>query len=209
MLLPFDLSSAFGKGMDDTHAAFWPKKLEDLKKLKRFRTYGDLAAHLGMSKSGLANVRSGRQELSVELRLKVLKELGGAVNEEDFTNLFPLNTKQSFEGEMGRLFDPDTGHDLEQNFWARRIDELKYRFNVRHDNDLARSLSISPSVISAQRAGKDALSPVAKIKILDKLGYTAARSLLLDLLPPRVKKRLKRFDDLRFEKRSKKRNRRD
>ena len=193
--------------MDDSHAAFWPQKLEELKELKRFRTYGDLAAHLGMSKSGLANVLSGRQELSVELRLEVLKELGGEVNEEDFANLFPLNTKQSFENEMDRLFDPDTGHAMEQDFWARRIDELKYRFNVRHDNDLARSLSISPSVISGQRAGKDALSPVAKIKILDKLGYTATRSLLLDLLPPRVKKRLKRFDDLRFKKLGNKRRR--
>lgn len=195
--------------MDDSHAAFWPEKLEELKKAKGFRTYGDLATYLGMSKSGLANVRSGRQELSVELRLEVLKKLGGEVNEEDFANLFPINTRQSIDGEMDRLFDPDKGHALEQNFWARRIDELKYRFNVRHDNDLARSLSISPSVISAQRAGKDALSPVAKIKILDKLGYTAARSLLLDLLPPRVKKRLKRFDDLRFENRDKKRNLRD
>ena len=190
--------------MDNLSAAFWPKKLEELKKAKDFQTYGELATDLGMSKSALANVRSGRQELSVEMRLEVLKRLGGKVNEEDFANLFPPNARQSLESEMNRLFDPAKGHALEQDFWSRRIDELKYRFNVRHDCDLARSLSISPSVISAQRAGKDALSPVAKIRILDKLGYTAARSLLLDLLPPRVKKRLKSFDDLRFENRGEK-----
>lgn len=187
--------------MDESREAFWPTKLEELKNDKGLGTYQDLAALLSMSKSGLAHVLSGRQELSMNAKLLVLKELGGEVNEYDFENLLTRKARRAVGSKVDQIFDPENGHALEGGFWVDRIDELKYRFKVKNDYELARSLSISPSVISDLRMGRDALSTVAKIKVLDKLAYTAARSLLLDLFPPRVKKRLEDFDNLRFKKR--------
>ena len=184
---------------------FWNRKLAALKVAKGFATNAELAQYLGMSKGGLGNVLSGRQELSVSIKLRILRELREDIDEDVFVELMPPKTRREYKKEIERLYDPAEGGDLksEDNFWVNRIDDLKYRFKVRTDQELARSLGITRTMISEQRAGKDALSSTAKIRILDKLAYTAARSLLIDLLPPRVRKGFKDFDDLRFRNRGK------
>lgn len=190
--------------MDEGHHEFWLARLDELKSRLAIDTYAGLARHLGMSKQGLAHVRSGRQDLSVETKLAVLSQLGGEVSDEAFESLFPHKTRREVGNKITGIFDPENGRQYDDGFWISRIVQVKNMMDVKSDYELARALSISPTMISNQRAGKDGLSSVAKIKILDQLGYAVARDALVSLLPPRIRKKFVDFDNLRFVARGKK-----
>jgi transcriptional regulator with XRE-family HTH domain len=179
-------------------------KLDELKSRKGIATNAELARHLHMSKQGLAHVRAGRQELSTERKLDVLLELGGDVSESDFESLFSRKTRIEAGDMISRIFDPDSKKEFTVDFWLKRVEELKEMQDVGSDYELCRSLSISPTMLSEQRKGKDGLSSIAKIKILDALGYAVARDGLLSLLPPKIRKRIGDYDKLRFVARGKK-----
>ncbi len=188
------------------HYEFWDEKLERVKAKLGIETYAGLARHLRMSKQGLAHVRAGRQELSAKAKLIVLTELGGDVSEADFEGLLPYKTRSEVGDKVKNIFDPDRKHDFGEDFWVKRINQLQAVQKGVSDYELARSLSISPTMISEQRKGNDGLSSVAKIRILDTLGYTVARDALISLLPPRIRKRIVDFDKLRFVARGDKRS---
>ena len=191
--------------MEDDQEAYWISKLEDLKRQEGLDTYKEVAAALGMSKQGLANVRRGQQELSVDAKLKLLDLLGGRVAESDYVRLFPKKTRSEVSRKkIAKVFDPVNGKPLEANFWVEKIEEVKVLFDSNSDNELAKSLGISSTMISDERKGVGGLSTVAKFKILEALGYALARDGLLDLLPPRISKKLKDFDNLRFDSRGQK-----
>ena len=184
--------------MEKGHHEYWLARLDELKSRLGIATYAGLARHLGMSKQGLAHVRAGRQDLSVETKLAVLSQLGGEVSDEAFEGLFPHKTRREVGGKVTGIFDPEDGEQYDDGFWVARIEQIKEKMDVNSDYELARALSISPTMLSNQRAGKDGLSSVAKIKILDKLGYAVARDALVSLLPPRIRKKFVDFDNLRF-----------
>ena len=184
----------------------WNQHLEQLKQRKGFDTYSELAKFLGLSKQSMTNVRNGHQALPFNAKLTVMLELGVELTSDDYAGLFPDRTRATIGKKVGAIFDPSGGEELHSNFWVEKIDELERRLAVPpeeevSDAELARALGIGQSMISQERAGRGGLSSVAKFKILDKLGYAAARSLLLDLLPPKIGKRIAELDNLRFKKR--------
>lgn len=67
--------------------------------------------------------------------------------------------------------------------WYELFDELKHRGQFRSDAQLADSLGLTRSQISAWRTGKSDLGTLTKIKILDALGHDTLRSAVLSLLP--------------------------
>ena len=184
--------------MSDQHTEYWGKLLDVLKQKQGISNYTRLADYLGLKKGSLSDLRRGRREMSVEIKLKVLQGLGGDIFQSDYENIFPASIRTSASTEIAKIYDPKEGKNLNEDFWIKRIDELKRLREVRSDRALAMSLSISPTMISEVRNGNDGLSTVAKIRILDTLAYTAAENLLLDLLPRRFKDRIKEFQKLRF-----------
>lgn len=67
--------------------------------------------------------------------------------------------------------------------WYELFDELKRRGHFDSDAQLADSLVLTRSQISAWRTGKSDLGTLTKIKILDALGHDTLRSAVLSLLP--------------------------
>ena len=182
---------------------YWIERLELLKRQdKDLDTYTKLADQLGMSIQGLVNVRRGSQELSVEAKLAVLAELNADVTQSDYVRIFPVGIRASMGDKLAEVYDPENGEELDDGFWGRCIDALKRKSGAKSDRALANSLSISTTMISEVRKGRNGLSTVAKIRILDTLGYTASRDLLLNLLPRRIGNRIRDFDNLRFAKRA-------
>ncbi len=190
--------------MEEAAELKWIGRLKRLKDDRRIKTYGELASLLGMSKQSMTNVISGRQELPLNAKLSALLLLNEEVTQDDYVGLLPAKTRITVGDEASRVFDPVDGEELKKGFWVSCIDKLGKQVKARSDSELAQGLKIGQSMISQERAGRGGLSSIAKIRILDKLGYTAARSLLLDLLPPKTAKRLKELDNLRFKKRGRK-----
>ncbi|OXC76076.1 Crp/Fnr family transcriptional regulator [Caballeronia sordidicola] len=67
--------------------------------------------------------------------------------------------------------------------WYELFDELKHRGRFNSDAQLADSLVLTRSQISAWRNGKSDLGTLTKIKILDALGHDTLRSAVLSLVP--------------------------
>jgi len=67
--------------------------------------------------------------------------------------------------------------------WYELFDELKRRGRFNSDAQLADSLALTRSQISAWRNGKSDLGTLTKIKILDALGHDTLRSAVLSLVP--------------------------
>jgi len=67
--------------------------------------------------------------------------------------------------------------------WYELFDDLKRRGQFGSDAQLADSLGLTRSQISAWRTGKSDLGTLTKLKILDALGHETLRPALLSLLP--------------------------
>jgi transcriptional regulator with XRE-family HTH domain len=67
--------------------------------------------------------------------------------------------------------------------WYELFDELKRRGRFNSDAQLADSLVLTRSQISAWRNDKSDLGTLTKIKILDALGHDTLRSAVLSLVP--------------------------
>jgi CRP-like cAMP-binding protein len=67
--------------------------------------------------------------------------------------------------------------------WYELFDELKRRGRFNSDAQLADSLALTRSQISAWRNDKSDLGTLTKIKILDALGHDTLRSAVLSLVP--------------------------
>jgi CRP-like cAMP-binding protein len=72
---------------------------------------------------------------------------------------------------------------MNQIDWSELFDQLKLRGQFGSDAQLADSLSLTRSQISAWRTGKSDLGTLTKIKILDALGHDTLRSCIFSLLP--------------------------
>src|ERR1700730_1559794 len=74
--------------------------------------------------------------------------------------------------------------------WYQLFDELKRRGHFGSDAQLADSLGLTRSQISAWRKNKSDLGTLTKIKILDALGHDTLRSAVLNLLPEKNRQEL-------------------
>ena len=74
--------------------------------------------------------------------------------------------------------------------WYQLFDELKRRGHFGSDAQLADSLGLTRSQISAWRKNKSDPGTLTKIKILDALGHDTLRSAVLSLFPEKTAKNL-------------------
>ena len=68
---------------------------------------------------------------------------------------------------------------------AGLLDKLRTRLELKNDAALAELIGVKASFVSDLRAGRRKFPLSAKLKILDKLGYLAARAALLSQGPPK------------------------
>lgn len=76
--------------------------------------------------------------------------------------------------------------------WHALYDDVKRFGKFDSDAQLASSLGLTRSQISAWRTGKSDLGTLTKLKILDALGHDTLRSAVLSLLPEQNRERLER-----------------
>lgn len=72
--------------------------------------------------------------------------------------------------------------------WNKRLDELKTKWDLKNDTQLAEVLSISKQAIQQIRTNKTQPSVTTKLIIMDRLGFTNGREILLEVLPESKKK---------------------
>ena len=125
--------------------------------------------------------------------------------------MFPNKLQEEVSEYLDDIYAPERVEPVKVDFWIRRLDDLKASLRdgpadpVVPDSVIAANLRISQSMISAARRGTGVLSPAAKLKILDRLGYMASKDILCDLLPPKAGAKLRQFERLRFEAKGKRR----
>lgn len=183
----------------------WPELIERLKIKLGARSYAELARDLEMSVQKLADARKGRQELPSEVKAQILGLLGDPVSKELYESVFPRRLRDDVAAHIDGIYDPKREEQVTDDFWIRRLDDLKALLDDVPDSIVAANVGVSQSMISAARRGTGVLSPGAKLKILDRLGYMASRDLLCDLLPPKAAARLREFEKLRFIAKAKRR----
>jgi transcriptional regulator with XRE-family HTH domain len=72
------------------------------------------------------------------------------------------------------------------NFWNARLDELKLKFSLRSELELAILLKMHPAALGHIRSNLRPPSTATAIRILDKSGYVLTRNLFLKLLPNKL-----------------------
>jgi len=81
---------------------------------------------------------------------------------------------------------------------AGLLDKLRTRLELKNDAALAELIGVKASFVSDLRAGRRKFPLSAKLKILDKLGYLAARDALLSMTPQAFAERVARADNARI-----------
>ncbi len=185
---------------------YWAGLISRLRKESGAGSYAELARDLEISPPKLADARRGRQELPSEVKVEILGRLGEPVTEDIYKSVYPSKIRAQLEAELGRVYDPESDRRVTRNFWVKCLDRLQKKLSGDSgstgrrvtDVQIAASLGVSNSLISAARNGTGTLSPLAKFRILDSLGYMASRDVLCDLLPRKAAARIKKFESLRF-----------
>lgn len=72
--------------------------------------------------------------------------------------------------------------------WNKRLDDLKTKWDLENDTQLAKVLGISKQAIQQIRTNKTQPSVTTKLIIMDRLGFSNAREILLEVLPESKKK---------------------
>ena len=198
----------------------WPNLIERLREKLSAPSYAHLARDLGVSPQKLADARKGRQELPSDVKAEILGLLDEPVSQEIYEAVFPDSIRRAISGCLDNVYEPAEKGFVSDEFWIRRLDQLKSRLSDGEEGEeveevdvtdsvIAANLGISQSMISAARRGTGALSPAAKFKLLDRLGYMAGKDILCDLLPAKAANRIKKFEKLRFVARAERRKTED
>lgn len=195
----------------------WPNLIERLREKLSAPSYAHLARNLGVSPQKLADARKGRQELPSDVKAEILGLLDEPVSQEIYESVFPDSIRREISGCLDNVYKPAENGSVSDGFWIRRLDQLKSRLSDGEEGDegdvtdsvIAANLGISQSMISAARRGTGGLSPAAKFKLLDRLGYMAGKDILCDLLPAKAANRIKKFEKLRFVARAERRKTKD
>lgn len=83
------------------------------------------------------------------------------------------------------------------NKWNERLDKLKSDYDLPSDRALAKLMGISQAAIQKIRTGQNEPSALTKLMIMDRLGFLAAREMLVEIMPEDKRKSfLKRWNEL-------------
>ncbi len=197
-----------------TEPDIWPALIDKLKVQGEYLNYTDLACDLNVSKFKIYSARNGNGELSSEIKAEILLRLDEPLNQSIYESIFPEGSRVAVQKHISNNFHPENESKLQSRFWVRRLDELKAltedpddpKSTLRTDSAIASSLGITNAEISGIRNGTKSPSIPTKLKILDALGYMATRDVLLELLPRKAAMKLKKWDNLRFDRKSSRSN---
>lgn len=84
--------------------------------------------------------------------------------------------------------------------WNRRLNEVKERFNIEHDGELAEFLGMTRSGMYQFRRGETELSPWTRVIIMDKLGFAWAKEAILELIPKQQAEQLRKSMEKQTQK---------
>ncbi len=73
--------------------------------------------------------------------------------------------------------------------WNERLDKIKEKWDLPSDRALAKVMGISQAAIQKIRTGKNEPSALTKLMIMDRLGFTAAREMLTEIMPEEQRKK--------------------
>lgn len=73
--------------------------------------------------------------------------------------------------------------------WNERLDKIKEKWDLPSDRALAKVMGISQAAIQKIRKGKNEPSALTKLMIMDRLGFTAAREMLTEIMPAEQRKK--------------------
>lgn len=181
----------------------WAERLEVLRDREGCASYTELAGVLGVSLDTLSAGRTGKQELSSELKADILVRLDEPIDQKFYESIFPERSRSEVSSFLDKRFQPDDTSELPEDFWVDRLDQLQELVSLegqsKTDANVAGRLKVSNAEISGIRNGTRAPSIPLKIKILDALTYVATRNVLLELLPRKAAQKFKNWDNLRFQ----------
>lgn len=66
--------------------------------------------------------------------------------------------------------------------WNKRLDKISQMFDFNNERELAKFLRESPATLSKYRNGQREISLKTKLFIMDAIGYTNVREVVLELL---------------------------
>jgi transcriptional regulator with XRE-family HTH domain len=92
----------------------------------------------------------------------------------------------------------DAPEIAEKGTQGKIFDTLKKRLELETDQQLAEFIGVKKSFLSELRSGKRELPAVTKLKILDKIGYLAARDTMLALTPSGFAAKIKALGNARM-----------
>ncbi|MEF1339606.1 helix-turn-helix transcriptional regulator [Vibrio rotiferianus] len=72
--------------------------------------------------------------------------------------------------------------------WNERLDKLKEKWGLPSDRALAKVMGLSQAAIQKIRTGKNEPSALTKLMIMDRLGFTAAKEMLTEIMPEEQRK---------------------
>lgn len=79
------------------------------------------------------------------------------------------------------------------------LDRLKKRLGLKNDYELAEKLGVHKSFVAMVRTGRRQLPISSKLRLLDKLGYLAARDTILSLTPKGFAAKVRESDNARLQ----------
>lgn len=194
-----------------TNIEFWNKKLDELRSHANLISEVKLGLEIGISPAMLAHVRSGRRNLPLPARIRLLDKLGYSLTRDLLIRMLPEDDVRELVAFESRLLKPDNYTDpsnekldlppLESgkhDFWNLKLDALKASSGLLKEIELADRIKVNPALLTHVRAGRRKLPIAAKLKLLDRLGYNLTRNLVLRALPEESMKTLIAIDNARL-----------
>lgn len=139
--------------------------------LKGFAISNDaqLAAWLGIDKSLIYSVRAGKRRIGIIPRLRILDHIGFLKARSILESILPENLAKVLVEFNNQLVAENIAKAVEEhpdNPNVALLEATKIAFGYRTDAELALFLDVEHNTIATIRAGKSALGPKPKLKIL-------------------------------------------
>ena len=147
--------------------------LDIIKKGFNLRSDAALAARLGISRTAISSVRTGKCRLSIVQRLKVLDKIAFLNVRNWVERVSTENISESLRNysnqQAGRIAARRLIANHNSNLDEDLIDLLKESFDFKTDAELAKFLNVGANSLSMVRTRKGKLGLKPRLRILNKL----------------------------------------
>lgn len=146
--------------------------LDTLRQGFGIRNDAQLAAWLGIDKSLIYLVRSGKRRLGIMQRLKILDQIGFLTARKFVEAILPENLARELKALSNFVVENKiaaTSEDEKLNANITLLNVTKDAFSLSSDVELAEFLCIESNSISTIRSGKSSLGPKPRLRILERI----------------------------------------